>query len=358
MLEPLAFADAIAQLELGTPPHPEAGFLGGRLRPEDAALLLIPVPWEATTSYGGGTSEGPNAILQASHQLDLQDPFFGEPFRAGIAFAEENEEIAQLNAQAKAVAQQVIEALEQGEEAATVADSLDLVNQASERVNQRVYQQASAALGRGQRVGLVGGDHSSPFGLIQALAERYPSFSILHIDAHHDLRQAYEGFEHSHASIFYNVMAQIPQVSRLVQLGVRDYHRSEVEHLQGLGQRGRCFYDAAVSQRLLQGEPFAAICGEILDALGDAVYISLDIDGLDPVNCPSTGTPVPGGLSYAQMGFLLEQLSASGRQIIGFDLCEVAPPPNGGDWDANVAARLLYRLCGCLLYGSKAQAGG
>lgn len=346
MLEPLAFDDAIAQLALGTPAHPDAGFLGGRLRPEDARLLLIPVPWEATTSYGGGTSAGPRAILKASHQLDLEDAAFGEPFRAGIAFANEQEEILRLSPLAKAEAQEVIQALEQGK---GFADSLAQVNQASIRVNQLVQQQASAALQHGQQIGLVGGDHSSPFGLIQALAQRHESFSILHIDAHHDLRQAYEGFTHSHASIFYNVMEHIPQVHGLVQLGIRDYHRSERAFLSNLGERGHCFYDAEVSRRLFQGENFRSICNEIIGLLGEKVYISFDIDGLEPANCPSTGTPVPGGLSYQQAGFLLEQLAASGRQVIGFDLCEVAPDPNGSEWDANVGARLLYRLCGCLL---------
>lgn len=343
----LPFADAIAELEAGLPPHVASGFLGARLDPDEAALVLVPVPWEATTSYGGGTSGGPEAIVRASHQLDLEDPVFGTPYRAGIAFARRDEALVALGARARAAALEVIAALERREPA---PGALALVNAAGAEVNARVHAAAVATLGQGRLVGVVGGDHSSPYGLMQALAERHPGgFGVLHIDAHHDLRAAYEGFTWSHASIFHNAMERLPQVSRLVQVAVRDYSREERRYAQSLGTRVACFYGNDLYRAKAEGVPFRDLCRQILEPLPDQVYVSFDIDGLDPSCCPSTGTPVPGGLSFDEAAYLLESLAASGRRVIGFDLCEVAPGDRGGEWDANVGARILYKLCGCCL---------
>ena len=347
MSDYLPFAEAIATLEQGTPPPPDAGFLGVRLDPREAALVLLPAPWEATTSYGGGTSLGPEAIRRASHQMDVEDAHFGAPYRAGIALLPEPPGLAALNAAARPRALQVIDAVERG---ATAPEALAVVNAASEQMNEAIYQAARAALAAGQWVGLLGGDHSSPFGLLRALAECHPQgFGVLHIDAHHDLRAAYEGFAWSHASIFHNVMTQLPQVSRLVQAAIRDYSKEERRFSEQLGERGRCFYDAELFRRRAEGEPFRQTAQAIVEALPERVYVSFDIDGLDPANCPATGTPVPGGLSFHEAAYLLAALAESGRRVIGFDLCEVAPDAEGGEWDANVGARLLYKLCGCLL---------
>jgi agmatinase len=343
----LPLADVIAELERGLPPCGDSGFLGARLDPSEAALVLLPVSWEATTSYRGGTSRAPDAIVRASHQLDLEDPVFGTPYRAGITFAAPDEVVTALNRQARTAALQVIAALERGEAA---PGAQELVNGAGAEVNARVQASASAALERGRLVAVVGGDHSSPYGLIRALAQRHPQgFGVLHIDAHHDLRAAYEGFTWSHASIFYNVMEQVPAVRKLVQVGIRDYSRAERQYAQALGQRCAAFYGSGLFGWKAEGVPFREVCRRILDALPEAVHVSFDIDGLDPSCCPSTGTPVPGGLSFDEAAYLLEELVASGRRVIGFDLCEVAPGNGGDEWDANVGARMLYKLCGCCL---------
>ena len=343
----LPLSDVIAELERGLPPRSDSGFLGARLDPAEAALVLLPVPWEATTSYGGGASRGPAAIVRASHQLDLEDQAFGQPYRAGIALVPPDPAIAGLGGRVRTAALEVIAALERGEAA---PDALERVNVASAEVNARVHAAATALLEQGRLVGVVGGDHSSPYGLVQALAERHPGgFGVLHLDAHHDLRAAYEGFTWSHASIFHNVMERLPQVRRLVQVGVRDYSRDERHYAQALGERAACFYDADLFRLAAEGVPFRDVCARIVDALPDAVYVSFDIDGLDPSCCPSTGTPVPGGLRFDEVTYLLEALAASGRRVIGFDLCEVAPGCAGDEWDANVGARILYKLCGCCL---------
>ncbi len=347
MPDPLTLPEVIAELEAGLPPRAEAGFLGARLDPREAALVLIPVPWEATTSYGGGTSRGPEAIVRASHQLDLEDPAFGTPYRAGIAFVPQDAVILVRNERARVAALEAIGALERGDEAPV---ALAVVNEAGADVNGHVEAAAGTLLDAGKLVGVVGGDHSSPYGLIRALAERHPEgFGILHVDAHHDLRAAYEGFTWSHASIFYNVMENLPAVRQLVQVGIRDYSRAEREYAAALGERGACFDGHALFRWKAEGVPFREVCERVLAALPDKVYVSFDIDGLDPPYCPSTGTPVPGGLSFDEAAYLLETLAASGRTVIGFDLCEVAPGEQGDEWDANVGARVLYKLCGCCL---------
>lgn len=352
----MSFVDAIAELELGLPPSKEAGFLGVDINPEESKLIIIPVPWEATTSYGGGTSHGPNAMLAASHQLDMEDASFGKTYRAGISLVPEDSIIKSLNSKAKEAAGTVIQACESR---TTASDELRFVNDCSVKVNESVYNASKHWLSKGKFVGVLGGDHSTPFGLIKALAESVSGgFGILHFDAHHDLRKAYEGFEFSHASIFYNVMSQLPQVSRLVQVGIRDYSREEKMYLESMGARGRCFYGRDIFRAKAEGKSFGQISREIIDGLPEKVYISFDIDGLDPSYCPSTGTPVPGGLSFDEACFILEELAASGRKVVGFDLTEVCPSPDGDEWDANVGARLLYKLCGCVVKSQMSARNG
>ena len=169
---------------------------------------------------------------------------------------------------------------------------------------------------------------------------------ILHIDAHADLRQAFEGFTWSHASIMYNVQDRIPNVSRIVQVGIRDMGLTEARLIDSSGGRIVTFFDPDLAGRLARGEPFARIAEEIASLLPAQVYISFDIDGLDPALCPHTGTPVPGGLSFHQATGLLAALVRAGRTIIGGDLDEVAPGPRGEEWDANVGARILYKMIG------------
>ncbi|PLX82975.1 MAG: arginase [Desulfuromonas sp.] len=336
----------MAELETGLPPHPDSGFLGARLDPQEAALVLLPVGWEVTTSYGGGTAIAPEAIRTASHQLDLEDEAFGNPYRAGIALLPGIETIESRNESARAAALRAINALEVGERAES---ELEMVNQSCDWLNRQVYEQTKDELGRGKLVGLVGGDHSVPFGFLQALAEAHPEgFGVLHIDAHLDLRVAYEGFSWSHASIFHNVMERLDNVGPLVQIAIRDYSRAERAYASALGERNNIFSSYDLFRRKASGDSFSQVVEAIISSLPQQVYVSFDIDGLDPACCPGTGTPVPGGLQFEEAAYLLEALAASGRQLIGFDLCEVSSAGDG-EWDANVGARLLYKLCGAML---------
>lgn len=316
--------------------------------PEEAEVVLIPVPWEVTVSYRAGTAQGPAAILEASPQLDLYDPSLPDVWQTGVALLPIPADWADLNDLTRKKARVCIEILESGGDPAN--DSIRLlartVNDSCRQLCDWVQQTARHWLEQGKLVAVLGGDHSTPLGLLRALTKRYPSFGVLQIDAHADLRQAYQTFEHSHASIMYRAL-ESPQLAKLVQVGVRDYCRSEAEMIGDSGGRIVLFEDRALQRRRLRGDRWADVCAEIVETLPQQVYVSFDIDGLDPVLCPQTGTPVPGGFQFEEAFMLIETVVRSGREIIGFDLCEVSPGA-GGDgadsWDAIVGARALYRL--------------
>lgn len=333
------------------PNSSDNGFFGMPATPEESALWLFKVPWDVTTSYQAGTHRGPRHIQDCSTQLDLCDSLFGpDLWRAGICTLNEQTELADWNAKHRRHAEQIIAFKNTGERNLTsdLEDKLIEVNLASHRVNALVEHETRKAHQSGKIFGLIGGDHSSPFGAIKALleAETEP-FGILHIDAHYDLRECYLGFEHSHASIFWNVLnLNSPKLLSLVQVGIRDYSEEERKLALSLPQC-HSFLDQDIQFDLLSGRSFQNICEEIVGKLPKRVYLSVDIDGLDPVLCPSTGTPVPGGLSYNQFRMILKTLRLQNKQIIGFDLCEVAPNPNQplDEWNGNVGARVLWSLC-------------
>lgn len=309
---------------------------------EQAKLVYLPVPWEATTSYGAGTSKGPAAILEASYQVDLFDFEVSKPYEAGLFLLPESKKIHAWNTRAKAAAQKIIQAGGVIGKSKPLAAALELVNELSYKVNAEVLQAARKEMADGKIVGLVGGDHASPYGAIAAMAEREKSFGILHIDAHSDTRKAYEGFIWSHASIMYNVMETLPQVSKLVQVGIRDFCEEEYDYIHANPKRIETFFDAQIARRKAEGQTWITQIKQMVSHLPQKVWISFDIDGLDPRLCPNTGTPVPGGLDYHEAVFLIGEVARSGRTIVGFDLNEVAPGKD--EWDANVAARLLYKL--------------
>jgi agmatinase len=321
-----------------------AGIYGLPFTPENAKVVVVPVPYEATTSYGGGTSKGPAAVLEASKQVDLFDHETGRPYAAGIAMLDIPRKIVRWNRDAKARAAAVIE--KGGVVDRTTRSAAKYVNEISDSVNEWVYEQTRALLDEDKMPVTLGGDHSVPYGAIRAYAEKYPKLGILHLDAHADLRDAYEGFTWSHASIFHNVMTKLP-IAKLVQAGVRDLGSAENQMIATSNGRIVTFFDSDVAARKENGDSFADIADDIVAELPQHVYLSWDIDGLDPTLCPSTGTPVPGGLSWNEAIGLLRALIRARKRIVGLDLCEVAPGDT--EWDANVGARLLYKMIGFAL---------
>lgn len=321
-------------------------YFGMPYTPDEAQLVLISAPWDVTVSYGAGTAYGPDALIEASTQLDFYDPAAPDAWRKGIATADIDYSLQELSERLRHDAVRVIEHLEQGGaiDDDRVVRKIRRVNEGSNSLNQNIFEEAQRWLEAGKLVGLVGGDHSTPYGLIRALATRHEQFGILHIDAHCDLREAYEGFTFSHASIMYNVLHDIPEVKRIVQVAVRDYSATERRTAIESGRVVQ-FDDHSLMEARYNGCTWKEQCQKIVAELPEEVYVSFDIDGLDLCYCPHTGTPVPGGLQFNEALYLLQQVVESGRRIIGFDLVEVATSGEEKS-DAVVGARILWRLCG------------
>lgn len=318
-------------------------FVGLPFTFDTANIIFFHVPWEVTVSYSPGTARSYENILNASYQLDLFDSDVADAWKKGIFFMPSDAGVLAKSDHYRQMAEKYISFLEEGGNLAdneAMQASLLEINKACAEVHDWVYAQTKALLDQGKKVALVGGDHSTPLGYYRALAERHESFGVLHLDAHFDLRDAYEDFTFSHASIFFNAL-KMSQVSKLVSVGIRDYAKCEVDLVASSKGRVEVFYDHEIQGNLYEGLSFKSICDDIIEALPQKVYISFDIDALNPVLCPNTGTPVPGGLEFNQVTYLFKRLRDSGREVIGFDLVEVGSQE---EWDGNVAARLLYKM--------------
>jgi len=309
---------------------------------EESEIVLLSVPWDATTSYGKGTASGPEAIINASTQVDLYDFDVKDAWKIKTGTIPIEKAILTKNKVFGKYSDDIISLLEKGisVEDKNVSSLLEKVNKASDEINQWVYNESLDWLNKGKIVGVIGGEHSVPYGLIKALCSKHESFGILHIDAHADLRNAYEGFTHSHASIMFNSM-KFKNITKLVQVAVRDVCEDEIEFANN-DDRVIMYHDFQIKQDTYKGVLWDKQCDEIMTYLPENVYISFDIDGLTPEHCPNTGTPVPGGLRFYEAVYLIKKLSDYKKRIIGFDLCEVSPGDT--EWDANVGARILQKL--------------
>jgi len=308
-----------------------------------AEVIVIPVPWDVTASYGGGTSGGPLAILAASTQLDNEQSDIPEAWKLGITMAEIPEVWNSLSTAYRQKAVRYIDWLEAGSDEVQKEEMVNILAEINEQCAQLmtyVGQETAYWLKQGKMTVLLGGDHSAPYGHIKACSNFHGALGVLQIDAHADLRNAYEGFDYSHASIMSNVLG-IKEVAKLIQVGVRDYCPEEAELINN-SDRIVTFFDQHIKEAAYAGKTWAHQCDEIITELPDQVYISFDIDGLNPSYCPNTGTPVPGGFDLDQIMFLVKAVVKSGRKIVGMDLCEIAE--GDGDYDANVGARALYRM--------------
>ncbi|MEC4116796.1 agmatinase family protein [Myroides phaeus] len=324
----------------------DASIYGLPFTAEESEIIVVPAPWEVTVSYGAGTSEGPEAILEASFQVDLHHQQYPELWKLGIFIDEAPAHWAENSAKYKEMAQPIIEALENGEDVAenpALQKDLDAINEACEVFHKEVEEKITYWMEKGKKVVLLGGDHSTPLGYYKSLAKYHNSFGILHFDAHMDLRDAYEGFTYSHASIMFNTLG-LSQVEKIVQVGIRDFCEQEAEVVHTSNGRVLVHTDSDLKTDEFEGMSWKAKCDQIINSLPEKVAISFDIDALLPWYCPNTGTPVPGGLTFEQATYMITRLSETNKQIIGMDLVEVAPGED--DWDGNVGARLLFHMCG------------
>lgn len=318
---------------------------------QEANIVIIPIPWDATASYGKGTSDGPKAILDASTQLDFYHPKLEKAFETKVFMTEISEEWKKINSELCISAIEYIDYLENGgklEENANFQAIVAEINDAQNALKANLKEKALKLMEEGKIPAVLGGEHSTPLGLIEAIDSLGKPFAVLQIDAHADLRKAYEGFEQSHASIMYNVLQNCPNMQRLVQVGIRDICQDEIDLIENSNGRVKTFFDWDIKEEQYKGKNWAYLVERIIHFLPENVYISFDIDGLRPNLCPNTGTPVVGGFELEDINYLFFELVKAGKKIIAFDLNEVAPgqgdAPKAFGGDANVGARALWNL--------------
>ncbi|MFZ4057528.1 MAG: agmatinase family protein [Ferruginibacter sp.] len=335
--------------------NPNNNIFGLPFTEEDARLVILPIPWEVTVSYSAGTARAPEHILKAGLQVDLFDPEYRDAWRQGYYMRMPDKKILMKSDYLRKEAELYINYISEGEEVLDnkfMCKTLKEVNAGSVYLNNWVYEQTKGLLEQNKLVGLLGGDHSTPLGFFKAIAEKHGDFGILQIDAHCDLRVAYENFKYSHASIMYNALTEIPQLTRLVQLGIRDYCEEEFDYMVASNNRVITYFDRDIKERQYEGQTWQFLAEEMISHLPQKVYISFDIDGLDPKLCPHTGTPVQGGFETEQVFYLFKKIVQSGRQLVGFDLNEVGVSTD--EWDENVGARCLFKLCNLLMTANPA----
>ncbi|MBR3427251.1 MAG: agmatinase family protein [Bacteroidales bacterium] len=326
----------------------DSGIYGLPCSAEEAQIIIIPVEWELTTSYNRGTVDGPETVREASLQVDLCHHDYPDLWQKGIWMDEFPTELRELHDKMAPISDDIINALYEGtvdDDPKAYAMMYEMIEDATEKKNAWLRERIAYWRAQGKVVGLLGGDHSCPLAYHQYLNSIGMEYGILHADAHCDLREAFEGFKYSHASIFYNTL-KFNNVKKLVQVGIRDYCHQEKALAESQPNRIKIFFDRDCRRRMYEGATWKSIVDEMVAALPNKVYLSIDIDALDPKLCPNTGTPVPGGLEYEELMYLLNRIREAGKDIIGFDLCEVSPSPESGEWDGNVGARVLFHLCG------------
>lgn len=349
--------EIIDSFDPNQPGQKDGNLFGLPFNAEQSEIIIIPVPWEVTVSYGSGTAMGDKTVFEASLQVDLYHQEYPELWKLGIYMDDDTPFWRQQSYLLKKLAGPIIKSLEEGKNVLgsdELKTALFKINRDCRKMKDEVKERVIYWLEKNKKIGLLGGDHSTPLGFYEAQAEKYEAFGILHLDAHMDLRKAYEEFTYSHASIMYNAL-EIPQLKKLVQVGIRDFCEEELEMVKNSSGRVKVFSNLDLKKQQFEGENWQMQCARIIDELPQKVHVSFDIDALYQWYCPNTGTPVPGGLSFEQVAYLLSALADSGKEIIGFDLVEIAPGDD--DWDGNVGARMLFNLCGALAKSNGMEVG-
>jgi agmatinase len=281
---------------------PKAPFVFGGLEPqmsafENSRVLIWPVPFEKTVSYGHGTREGPAAIIDASRYMEIYDE-------------------------------------EAGGETATIGihtlTAIDADREPAEMM-QALQQEARKLLRTDKFLCMLGGEHSISAPVVRAFQEKFPNLSVLQIDAHADLRDAYEGTQYSHAS----TMRRVVEVCPAVQVGIRSLSAEEARAIPHLPTR--VFYAKDITGRVDWVD-------SAVESLTEDVYLTIDIDGLDPSLVPATGTPEPGGLMWNEVLTLIRTLAAK-RNVVGMDLVELCASAVSNA-SSFLAAKLIYKTLG------------
>lgn len=285
-----------------TPPSPAKNFLGldgAQVEYDKSKVVVIPAPFEASTSYQTGTVNGPQAILDASTQVETYDIELGTDCHTqGIH---------------------------------TTAP-LPIKSAPAEKAFAILHKTAKRALDDGKWPVMLGGEHSISYGLFTALLEKHPNLSIFHIDAHTDMRAAYEGNPYSHASILYLMRKTCP---RTVSIGIRSMCEEEAKYVKD--NNVPVYYDYETHTKPLNPK-------NLLSHLTDDVYLTIDVDGLSPSIVPTTGTPEPGGLEWYETLSILKSLFKE-KNVVGMDCVELMPVKGLSHGDFSVA-KLIYKCIG------------
>jgi len=323
-------------LEINGVARTDTNIFGFDFSMEEAAVVVLPFSWDVSCSFERGTRLAPEAILTASTQLDFYNSKKG--YREIKIFMEdESSFILDESKYLGKMAEDIYSSLESGR------TLLEYQRDNLERINERTFywlslkeKQISNLLKKGKKVILLGGEHTCTLAYLNALNNSVKDYGILQIDAHMDMRDTYAGFKYSHASVLFNALESVNK--SVVQVGIRDCAPIEVDYAKT--KNVKTYFNLNIKERLFAGESWESIVGEIISMLPSNVYLTMDIDGLDPSFCPNTGTPVPGGLSYDQCIYLINRVSEE-KNIIGADIVEVGSSP----YDANVASRILWAIC-------------
>lgn len=281
--------------------------------PEEAGVIVLPVPFEQTSSYGLGSATGPDAILEASRQVEFYDT------RLGFETVDAVGGIATLS-------------------------PLAVKGFDGRQLAERLQKEVGSWLDKGKFVVTLGGEHSSIVGAVHAYSDKFTDMTVIQFDAHSDLRESYEGTPWNHAC----AMARVRDANKkLVQVGIRSECREEAELVAG--ENIPVFYAEHIHEKDRRGEDWI---GDILSAVSGPAYITFDCDALDPSIMPATGTPEPAGLTWTQIDRFFRRLAAE-RKIVGFDVSELAPI-QGLNHPQFTIAKLIYRLLGYMApVGSK-----
>jgi len=261
---------------------------------DDAKVVVLPIPYDLSLSYGAGARLGPQAIIAASRQVETYDFDLGlDPSEIGIA---------------------------------TLAEVEQVVSSA-EDMQKAIYSACKEQLANGKYVLSLGGEHSITAALVKAHCEKYGKLSVVQIDAHSDLRDSYQGSPYSHAC----VMSRVAEMAPFVSIGIRSFSGSENE---------RKYRNNIIHPKDLRKNP--QILEKLLAGLSENVYITVDLDGLDPSVIPAVGTPEPGGLNWDEAMEIINVV-ASMKKIVGADVVELSPRP-GLEYADFAAAKLAYKI--------------
>ena len=279
-------------------PNKKQFLLPHKLLPKDCSFIIIPIPYEQTTSYGHGTKKGPQAIIDASYQLELWDEELGcETYKVGI-FTSENFKY--------------------------VRKESEFFSKITNYVERLINEYNSFFI-------FLGGEHSITQGIIPSFEKKYKRFSILHFDAHADLRDSYQGTKHSHACALYPASLN----SKIVQVGIRNVALEEKDLINKGNVKTFLMHENLDIRELIF---------KVIKELEENVYITIDVDGFDPSVMPATGTPQPGGFMWYDAISLFREVIYK-KNVVGFDVVEVSPLKGSNITEFN-AAKLIYKLIG------------